>query len=122
MRVRIPSSTAGEGLSSSSFWWRRWIEHSRSPRGATFPCRSARSWISVWRGPPRGRLDEEREAELLSRPGGDERDAGRGGDPPRLELVAGGAECVRRRPDPDEARRFDGHREGRALREGARAG
>jgi hypothetical protein len=29
---RIFSLMAGDGDSSSSFWWRRWIEHSRSPR------------------------------------------------------------------------------------------
>jgi hypothetical protein len=30
---------ATEGASSSSFWWRRWIEHSRSPRTRAVPCR-----------------------------------------------------------------------------------
>ncbi len=30
--------TAGEGASSSSFWCRRWMEHSRSPRISTLPC------------------------------------------------------------------------------------
>ncbi len=32
MRRRISGVTNGDGLSSTSFWWRRWIEHSRSPR------------------------------------------------------------------------------------------
>ena len=32
IRSRISSSTAGAGLSSISFWWRRWTEQSRSPR------------------------------------------------------------------------------------------
>ena len=32
-----PASTAGEGDSSTSFWLRRWIEHSRSPRWTTLP-------------------------------------------------------------------------------------
>ena len=30
--ARSSGSRAGEGLSSRIFWWRRWIEHSRSPR------------------------------------------------------------------------------------------
>ena len=29
---RIAGSSAGDGDSSISFWWRRWIEHSRSPQ------------------------------------------------------------------------------------------
>ena len=33
----------GLGLSSSTFWLRRWQEQSRSPRCITFPCSSARS-------------------------------------------------------------------------------
>ena len=33
-----------------SFWWRRWIEQSRSPRWTTWPCASASTWISTWRG------------------------------------------------------------------------
>ena len=40
----------GEGASSSTFWCRRCTEHSRSPRGTTLPCASARSWISTCRG------------------------------------------------------------------------
>ena len=32
---RIFSVSAGDGDSSISFWWRRWIEHSRSPRCTT---------------------------------------------------------------------------------------
>ncbi len=31
IRARISPVRATEGDSSSSFWWRRWIEHSRSP-------------------------------------------------------------------------------------------
>ena len=34
---RIFSVSAGDGDSSISFWWRRWIEHSRSPRWTTLP-------------------------------------------------------------------------------------
>ena len=33
--------SAGEGASSSSFWLRRWMEQSRSPRWITLPCLSA---------------------------------------------------------------------------------
>ena len=29
---------AGDGASSMIFWWRRWIEHSRSPSASTVPC------------------------------------------------------------------------------------
>ena len=50
MRRRSRSLTAGDGLSSISFWWRRWIEHSRSPRCTTVPLESAITWISMWRG------------------------------------------------------------------------
>ena len=34
--------TAGDGLSSMTFWWRRWTEHSRSNRWTTLPCASAK--------------------------------------------------------------------------------
>ncbi len=35
---RAPRASArGDGDSSISFWWRRWIEHSRSPRVSTLP-------------------------------------------------------------------------------------
>ena len=38
------------GASSSSFWWRRWSEQSRSPRWMTLPRSSPSTWISMWRG------------------------------------------------------------------------
>ena len=44
-----PASSAGEGDSSISFWWRRWIEHSRSPSVSTPPSSSQSTWISTWR-------------------------------------------------------------------------
>ena len=34
-----PASTAGERLSSRTFWWRRWSEQSRSPRWTPWPWR-----------------------------------------------------------------------------------
>ena len=34
-------STNGDGASSMIFWWRRWIEHSRSPTAHTVP------WVSA---------------------------------------------------------------------------
>ena len=46
---RSSVETAGEGVSSMTFWCRRWIEQSRSPRWMTLPCRSAKIWISTWR-------------------------------------------------------------------------
>ncbi len=50
-RSRIPgvASTSGDGASSTTFWWRRWIEHSRSPTAHTVPCRSARTCTSMCR-------------------------------------------------------------------------
>ena len=50
-RSRIPAtrSTSGAGASSMTFWWRRWIEHSRSPSAHTVPCASASTWTSTWR-------------------------------------------------------------------------
>jgi hypothetical protein len=33
---RVGGRTAGDGVSSRTFWWRRWIEQSRSPRGPPF--------------------------------------------------------------------------------------
>ena len=48
-RAHAPSSTTGDGDSSTSFWWRRWIEHSRSPRWTRLPWWSPRIWTSTWR-------------------------------------------------------------------------
>ena len=50
MRWRSFSPTVGDGASSMIFWWRRWIEHSRSPRWTVLPLASAITWISMWRG------------------------------------------------------------------------
>ena len=41
--------TYGDGDSSTTFWLRRWMEHSRSPRARTFPFPSPKIWISMWR-------------------------------------------------------------------------
>ena len=38
---RASGVSAGDGDSSISFWWRRWIEHSRSPSVSTPPVRVA---------------------------------------------------------------------------------
>jgi hypothetical protein len=54
--IVLPSSsrsfgvTCRLGASSISFWCRRWIEHSRSPRLITLPCSSASTWNSMCRG------------------------------------------------------------------------
>ncbi len=32
MALRVAASRKGDGASSITFWCRRWIEHSRSPR------------------------------------------------------------------------------------------
>ena len=38
-----------------SFWWRRWLEQSRSPIQTAFPWVSAKTCISTWRGQSRYR-------------------------------------------------------------------
>ena len=38
MRRRRSGVTAIDGDSSTTFWWRRWIEHSRSTNGRIVPC------------------------------------------------------------------------------------
>ena len=43
------SSIAGEGASSSTFWWRRWIEQSRSPSARTSPSRGKQLHLDVVR-------------------------------------------------------------------------
>src|SRR5665213_3529697 len=50
MIFRVASSSSGDGASSTTFWLRRWIEHSRSPRWMTWPCLSPSTWISTCRG------------------------------------------------------------------------
>ena len=40
----------GAGASSTSFWCRRCSEQSRVETTTTLPCRSARHWVSTWRG------------------------------------------------------------------------
>ena len=50
IRRRSFSVTTRRRASSMSFWCRRWIEHSRSPRWTTLPLVSAMIWISMWRG------------------------------------------------------------------------
>ena len=39
----------GAGASSTSFWWRRWVEQSRSPSATMAPWLSPSSWTSTWR-------------------------------------------------------------------------
>ena len=55
-----PASSAGDGDSSISFWWRRWIEHSRSPRVSTPPSLSQSTWISTCRAGHERLLEVER--------------------------------------------------------------
>ena len=67
LRRRAP----GDGDSSISFWWRRWIEHSRSPSVSTPPWPSASTWISTCRAGDDRLLDVERRvAERRLRLGG----------------------------------------------------
>ena len=53
MAWRTSSGSPGAGVSSMSFWWRRWAEQSRSPIHTTWPCWSAKICISMWRGQSR---------------------------------------------------------------------
>ena len=59
-RLAVASSTAGEGDSSTSFWWRRWTQQSRSPSTARPPCRSPSSWTSTCRAGAIDPLDVDR--------------------------------------------------------------
>ena len=54
-RRRVAGRTAGDGVSSRTFWWRRWIEQSRSPRWTPWPWPSNSTWTSTWRGPSTSR-------------------------------------------------------------------
>jgi hypothetical protein len=40
----------GAGASSTTFWWRRCTEQSRSNRYTQLPWLSPKTWISMWRG------------------------------------------------------------------------
>ena len=62
--------TAGDGDSSSTFWWRRWIEHSRSPSDTVSVRSRARSCTSTCRAVVEVALEEDRpvaEGRLASR-------------------------------------------------------
>src|SRR5918993_1109954 len=50
MESRRSGSSAGDGASSTTFWWRRWIEHSRSKRWMTLPPLSPITCTSTCRG------------------------------------------------------------------------
>ncbi len=43
--------TAGDGVSSITFWYLRWTEQSRSVSAHTEPRVSASTWTSTWRAP-----------------------------------------------------------------------
>src|SRR3972149_5467352 len=51
--ARNTGVSAGEGASSTIFWCRRWMEHSRSKQWITWPWLSPRIWTSTWRIPSR---------------------------------------------------------------------
>ena len=50
MAWRVSSGNSGAGASSTSFWWRRWAEQSRSPTQTPLPWLSQTICISTWRG------------------------------------------------------------------------
>src|SRR3954447_5714856 len=68
---------------------------------------------------PGRRLEEQWEPQLFRLACGDDRHARLRGDPLRLELVAPGTQCIRRRADPHESGGVDGFSEARALRKEA---
>src|SRR5205085_4158701 len=70
----------------------------------------------------RGRLDDEREADLLRLALRHDGNSGLAGDPLRRQLVAAGPQRLRGRPDPGQAGRLHGGGEVRALGEEAVAG
>ena len=45
----VGAARRGAGASSTTFWCRRWIEQSRSPRTSTLPCLSPMTCTSMWR-------------------------------------------------------------------------
>ena len=47
MASRSAGVSMGAGASSISFWWRRWMQHSLSPRWTTLPWASPSTWISM---------------------------------------------------------------------------
>ena len=51
--ARTSAGSPGAGASSTSFWWRRCSEQSRSPMNATSPLPSAMICASTWRGASR---------------------------------------------------------------------
>ena len=58
--MRVASSSAGLGPSSTIFWCRRCTEQSRSPTWTPVPKRSTMTWTSTWRVSSSQRLEVER--------------------------------------------------------------
>ena len=58
MTARMAGVMPGAGASSTTFWWRRCSEQSRSNRCTALPWASASTWTSTWRGPRNPPLDE----------------------------------------------------------------
>jgi hypothetical protein len=137
MAARRSASTTGDGDSSTIFWWRRWIEHSRSPRWTSPPWASPRICGRDRLGqvarrlddphplatPAGGRLDEQGIADLVVggrvAGRGQDRDAGLDRRPLGGQLVAHDLDRIGRRPDPGQSGRRDLGRERRVLREEA---
>ena len=49
MAKRCAWLMVGAGASSSTFWWRRWVEQSRSKKCSTRPRSSPTTWTSMCR-------------------------------------------------------------------------
>ena len=99
--ARIAGVTASDGVSSTTFWWRRWIEHSRSTNGSTVPWWSASSCTSMCRGRDQAALEidggvAERGAGLRARRAHGAGQVRRIGRPCACP-------CRRRRPPPSRA-------------------
>src|SRR5206468_1796770 len=95
-RALTVAGRLGAGLSSMSFWWRRWIEHSRSCRCTSWPCATPNTCTSTW--------------------------AGGHHEPARRDLVAHLLDHLPGGPDEDDPGALAGLREAPVLRKKAVAG
>jgi hypothetical protein len=80
----------GAGASSTSFWWRRWSEQSRSPMATIRPVASPSSWTSMWRA---GRISRSRIDRSVA-------ERGRASADPAARPPAGRAACDPAHPRP----------------------
>ena len=104
---RSSGVSPGAGASSTSFWWRRWSEQSRSPSATTRPVASPSSCTSTWRAPAgspaRGRRHRRRRPRAPRRTRRRAPPAGRRmGDPAHAPTAAAGR-CLDQQREPNAA-------------------